>query len=280
MPPLRRSQPLPGWITVPLLAAVFLGLTYLERKRPLRRSVESKLRRDARNIALGGIGAVAVALAEQPLAAPLSALVERRDWGLLPRLRLPLWLEVTAAVLAMDYTMYLWHRMNHRAPWLWRFHAVHHVDLDMDASTAIRFHFGELTASAPFRAAQVLIIGVTPLALSVWQTAFLASILFHHSNVRLPIRVEQRLTRFLVTPRMHGIHHSAVHEETDSNWSSGLSIWDRLHGTLRLDILQDRIVIGVPAYRDPAEVTLPKILAMPFEEQRPLWDPPCASPSR
>ena len=72
---------------------------------------------------------------------------------------------------------------------------------------------------------------------------------------------------------MHGIHHSVVRAETDSNWSSGLTLWDRLHGTLRLDVPQDAITIGVPAYREPADVRLPRILAMPFARQRPSWEP-------
>jgi sterol desaturase/sphingolipid hydroxylase (fatty acid hydroxylase superfamily) len=79
---------------------------------------------------------------------------------------------------------------------------------------------------------------------------------------------------------MHGIHHSTVREETESNWSSGLTLWDRLHGTLRLDLPQDRITIGVPAYRDPSEVTLPRILALPFRSQRPSWQDPSGSEVR
>jgi sterol desaturase/sphingolipid hydroxylase (fatty acid hydroxylase superfamily) len=99
----------------------------------------------------------------------------------------------------------------------------------------------------------------------------MVSILFHHSNVRLPLRAERALNLLVVTPRMHGIHHSTVKEETDSNWSSGLSIWDRLHGTLRLNVPQAEITIGVPAYREPEEAGLAEIIAMPFGEQRPTW---------
>jgi sterol desaturase/sphingolipid hydroxylase (fatty acid hydroxylase superfamily) len=110
-----------------------------------------------------------------------------------------------------------------------------------------------------------------PLALSVWQTATLVEILFHHSNVELPVGVERWRCRLVVTPRMHGIHHSTVPEETGSNWSSGLTLWDWLHGTLRLNVPQDAITVGVPAYRDPAEVTLPHVLSMPFGEQRDSW---------
>lgn len=259
--------------------AVFGTLSWLERKRPLRRSVEPKLTRDARNLTVAAIGAVSIALAETPLVAPLSVLVNRRRWGLLQRIRLPLWLEVMAAGILMDYTLYLWHVLVHKAPWLWRFHLVHHVDLDLDASTAIRFHFGELMQSAPYRAAQVILLGIAPFSLSVCQTALLVSILFHHSNVSLPPELERRLNKLIVTPRMHGIHHSVVDEETNSNWSSGLTIWDRLHGTLNLDVPQEQVTIGAAAYQNPEDVTLPKILVMPFEAQRlPAIEVPYCQP--
>jgi sterol desaturase/sphingolipid hydroxylase (fatty acid hydroxylase superfamily) len=184
------------------------------------------------------------------------------------RLRLPVWLEVSLAVLLMDYTLYLWHILTHRVPALWRCHAVHHIDLDLDASTAVRFHFAELTLSTPWRVAQIVVIGTSPLALSVWQTGLLMSILFHHSNVRVPLALERRLNRLLVTPRMHGIHHSQVRGETDSNWSSGLTLWDRLHGTLKLNVPQGEITIGVPGFEHPDDVTLPKMIALPFAYRR------------
>jgi sterol desaturase/sphingolipid hydroxylase (fatty acid hydroxylase superfamily) len=217
---------------------------------------------------------VALQLAERPVVDRLAAAVEARRWGVLKQIRLPAWLELVLAVALMDYTLYVWHVLTHRVPALWRFHLVHHVDLDLDASTALRFHFAELAASVPWRAGQVLLIGVAPLPLSVWQTALLLSILFHHSNVRLPAGAERWLVRFVVTPRMHGIHHSDVRGHTDSNWSSGLTVWDRLHGTLRLDVPQRSITIGVPGYPSPAELTLGKILAMPFGPERPAWRPP------
>jgi sterol desaturase/sphingolipid hydroxylase (fatty acid hydroxylase superfamily) len=181
---------------------------------------------------------------------------------------------VPLAVVALDYTLYLWHVLTHRVPFLWRFHQVHHVDLDLDASTAIRFHFGEMALSVPWRAAQVLVLGVSPRALALWQKLTLIEILFHHSNLELPLEVERWLCCFVVTPRMHGIHHSIVEEEINSNWSSGLTLWDFLHGTLRLDVPQDEIIIGVPAYRKPEELTLPNLLAMPFAPQRPSWQLP------
>ncbi len=201
-----------------------------------------------------------MALCEDPVTHPLTRWSARRCGGIILALRLSLWLETVVAVLLLDYTLYLWHVLTHNVPWLWRFHAAHHVDLDLDASTAIRFHFGELIQSVAWRAAQIIVMGVSPLTLSVWQTLLFASILFHHSNVRFPPGVERRLPWLVVTPRMHGIHHSARQDETDSNWSSGLSLWDRIHRTLKLDVPQDIITIGVPAFQDPSSVTLPRVL--------------------
>jgi sterol desaturase/sphingolipid hydroxylase (fatty acid hydroxylase superfamily) len=257
----------PGWLSGLLIGGTFFTLLWLERRRPLRRSVERKSRREARNLAVAALSAAAIQIAEKPLVGPLTALVERHRWGLLKRASLPAWLETPLAVALLDYTLYLWHILVHKVPFLWRFHQPHHVDLDLDASTALRFHFGEMVLSVPWRAAQVLLLGVSPLSLSVWQTATLLEIMFHHSNVELPVEVERWLCRLIVTPRMHGIHHSIVPEEMNTNWSSGLTLWDWLHGTLRLDVPQEAITIGVAEYRDPAQVTLPKVLAMPF---RPL----------
>jgi sterol desaturase/sphingolipid hydroxylase (fatty acid hydroxylase superfamily) len=171
----------------------------------------------------------------------------------------------------MDYTLYLWHVLTHRLPFLWRFHIAHHVDLDLDVSTALRFHSGELAFSTGWRAAQILLIGVSPDALSIWQVLTLLSVIFQHSNVRLSFALEHRLNRLVVTPRMHGIHHSIVREETNSNWSSGLTIWDWLHGTLRLNVPQEEIIIGLPAYREPKDLGLLDVLALPFREQRSIW---------
>src|SRR5205807_3040294 len=137
----------------------------------------------------------AIALAERPVAEWLSRIVGRRQWGLLNALPLPAWLEILLSVLLLDYTLYVWHILTHKVPFLWRFHLVHHVDLDLDTSTALRFHFGELALSVPWRAAQIVAIGVSPLSFSIWQTMLALSVMFHHSNVELPIRLERVLNR-------------------------------------------------------------------------------------
>jgi sterol desaturase/sphingolipid hydroxylase (fatty acid hydroxylase superfamily) len=143
-------------------------------------------------------------------------------------------------------------------------HEAHHADRDLDASTAARFHFLEFIASVPWRCAQITVIGVGPRALALWQKLTLAEVLFHHSNLRLPRVLERALAAFVVTPRLHGIHHSVVRAERDSNYSSGLTLWDRLHGSARLDLERDDVKIGLPAIDGPGGMTFVKTLAVPF----------------
>jgi len=171
----------------------------------------------------------------------------RRRWGLLQQVPLPAWLSTLVAVVLLDYTLYLWHVLAHRSPLLWRAHSVPHIDRDLDVSTGVRFHFAELIASAPWRAGQVALIGGNPAALSVWQLFLLVCVLFHHSNVEIPWRFERWISRIIVTPRMHGIHYSRALDEMNSNWSTGLTIWDRLHGTLKLTARSNRSQLATQA---------------------------------
>lgn len=205
---------------------------------------------------------------EKPVAGKLTRLVERKKWGLLKIFRLPRSVETILAVVLLDYTLYIWHFLTHRSKFLWRFHRIHHADLDLTASTAVRFHFGEISLSVLFRAGQIILIGVSPQALRIWQTALFASIFFHHSNVRLSKKFEKKLQMIITTPRLHGIHHSDETQQRDSNWSSGLSVWDRLHGTFRDDVRQAEIRIGVEEFQNPAQVSLAKMLAAPFLSAR------------
>jgi sterol desaturase/sphingolipid hydroxylase (fatty acid hydroxylase superfamily) len=128
-----------------------------------------------------------------------------------------------------------------------------------------------MALTVPVRALQVAIAGADVAALWWWQLLLFASILFHHSNARLPIALERVLVKVIVTPRMHGIHHSDRRDETDSNWSSLLSVWDRLHGTLLLGVPQQQIRIGVPAYQSRGAVTMGHSLLLPFAPQRDDW---------
>jgi sterol desaturase/sphingolipid hydroxylase (fatty acid hydroxylase superfamily) len=242
-----------------------------EKRRPLRRRTQQEPARTLRNLAMGATSLGVVRVLQSPVVQPLAVRAAERRLGLAQQLPAPAWVRDAAAFLLLDYTIYVWHVLTHRVPFLWRFHVVHHADMDLDTTTALRFHAADMTLSIPWRAAQVRLCGASPRALQLWQTFFFVSVLFHHSNLRLPLRLERILVRLLTTPRLHGIHHSVVRRETDSNWSSGLSIWDSLHRTLRTDIPQDAVTIGLPAYRDPRELTLARSLALPFVAQRDAW---------
>jgi sterol desaturase/sphingolipid hydroxylase (fatty acid hydroxylase superfamily) len=255
-------------ITAMVIVIVGGSMLLAERFAPLRSTVESKLRRVARNLSTGGVSLAIMSLIQAPLLQPVAAWIVRDRIGVLQLVQWPRWFETLLAILLLDYTLWWWHWANHRIAFFWRFHLVHHIDRDLDTSTALRFHFGELALSIPIRAAQMVLIGVDPMTLWLWQTIVFASILFHHANVRLPLRIERLLVRFIVTPRMHGIHHSDRLNETNSNWSSLLSWWDYLHGTILLNVPQQKIAIGVPAYAEPSELTIGKILLLPFRRQR------------
>lgn len=246
------------------MVGTFAVLYIFEKRRPLRKQIEQKETSTARNLAIAAAAGVAINLFEKPVTDKLTRFVEKRNFGLLKIFRLPKFLETALAVVLLDYTLYLWHVLTHKSPFLWRFHKVHHADLDLTASTAIRFHFGELTISIVWRAGQILFIGVSPEALKTWQTLLFLSILFHHSNVRLPKEFENKLQKIIVTPRLHGIHHSIVKDEMDSNWSSGLSVWDFLHGTFRNDVPQAKITIGIAEFDEEDKVRLGKMLIEPF----------------
>jgi sterol desaturase/sphingolipid hydroxylase (fatty acid hydroxylase superfamily) len=276
-----------GWWFGALALGVAGALVWAERRHALRPPPggghgEEKRggERLATNLAIAGLTAAVTQVAMGPVVRPLTTWVERERVGLTQRLPLPRWAHDALAVLLLDYTLYWWHVIEHRLPWLYRFHQVHHADLELDISTAARFHFGEFLVSVPWRAAQVVVIGASPRALEVWGRLTMLSVLFHHSNVRLPLALERRLAGLVMTPRLHGIHHSIMQEEQNSNWSSGLSLWDRLHGTFRAAVPQDEIEIGVPAYREPEDVSLGRSLAMPFEPLPPWRLPDGRVPER
>lgn len=255
-------------IASPLLIAIVLILLFLQWRFPLRRQHFSVLRRLVRNYVISIPGLVIVRLAMLPIPFAIAVWGQHRHLGLLNWLPLPGWIAAAAGFLVLDYAYWWWHWALHMIPFLWRFHNVHHTDLDMDVTTAARFHFGEIFFSIGFLSIVIVISGVTPFTFIFFFIVFEAAVAFHHSNWRLPIRLERLLNLIMVTPRMHGIHHSIVQRETNSNWGTIFCWWDTLHRTLRRDIPQDAITIGVAAYRDERELTIGKLLALPFGKQR------------
>ena len=252
-------------------AAIAVLLFLAERRWPLRRPRAALLARLGVNVLVAALALAVAATVVRPLVLRLLGLAAETPFGLLGWLALPPLVEAVLAFLVLDLSFYWWHRANHRVAFLWRFHNVHHFDPDLDLSTALRFHFVEIAFSAAFRVAQVVALGLPAAVFWSYELCFQANTLFHHSNVRLPIGLERALAKVMVTPRMHGIHHSQVEREAMSNYGVLLPWWDRLHRTLRLNVPQRLLEIGVPAY-SRAEDNRPRtVFVAPFERQRDYW---------
>jgi sterol desaturase/sphingolipid hydroxylase (fatty acid hydroxylase superfamily) len=251
-----------------LLPLAVAALLFLQSKWPLRQQHFSVLRRLLRNFVLATPSFAASRLALIPLPFFVSNWATTQRFGVFHWFNVPQPLALVAGLLIYDYAYFWWHQLMHLAPVCWRFHNVHHTDLDMDITTASRFHFGEVAMSIPFRCAIVASFGLGIWTLAIYEVLFALATQFHHSNWRLPIQMERLLNYVVVTPRMHGTHHSIVQRETNSNWGTVSSCWDRMHRTLRIDIPQAEITIGVAAYRDEGELTAGKLFLLPFQRQR------------
>jgi sterol desaturase/sphingolipid hydroxylase (fatty acid hydroxylase superfamily) len=268
-------------LPTPFIAlAVFAFLFVAERFFPLRKATRSLLARLFVNLAISVLTFIVAVGFLQPVVQSALRWSAGHSFGLVHLVALPPPIEFVLSLLLMDLAFYYWHLANHRVPVLWRFHNVHHVDQDLDVSTAFRFHFGEITFSVGFSLLQVSLIGPSAWAFAVYQLVFQAEVLFHHSNIRLPIDAERLLNKVLVTPRMHGIHHSQVQGENNSNFGTVFPWWDRLHRTLGVNIPQDQVVVGVPGYTLREDNRFWNALLMPFRKQRNYWLRPDGTPVR
>jgi sterol desaturase/sphingolipid hydroxylase (fatty acid hydroxylase superfamily) len=268
-------QRLTPWIVGAWLALLFMA----ERVRPLR-GPTSGWRRVGLNVGVTALALGVAAVTVVPTVAGMLVWTRDAQFGLLHWAGLPPLLSAAVGFLLLDLAFYWWHRLNHVWPLLWRFHNVHHIDPNLDSTTSFRFHPGEIAYSAGFRVVQIGLIGPTAATFFVYELVFLAETVFHHSNVRLPVTLERWLNRVIVTPRMHGIHHSVVRDETNSNYSVVFRWWDVLHRSLRLNIPQDDIRIGVAAYSHPDDNAPVSVLALPFRTQREYWRLPQGDDSR
>jgi sterol desaturase/sphingolipid hydroxylase (fatty acid hydroxylase superfamily) len=214
--------------------AVLLILWLLETSFPLFADRPQRVRHALRNLTAGGLNLVVIGLGFATATAGVAAWAERARFGLLNRWTGPPWAELIAALLLLDAWMYVWHRANHTVPFLWRFHRMHHSDPAVDVTTALRFHAGEIAISSALRLALIPLLGLHLWHVVLYETILLPVIAFHHSNVAVPEAWDRRLRAVIVSPNMHRVHHSDWQPETDSNFASIFSWWDRLGRSIRL----------------------------------------------
>ena len=188
------------------------------------------------------------------------------DTGLLPFLKTPHALAFAITFVAFDLFNFLLHRLLHRVPWFWRFHAIHHSDTEFDSTTHYRHHPLEYVITMAFYSGFVWALGPDPFALVCASTAHQFNSLFNHSNIALPPALDRVLRRVFVTPDMHRIHHSSRREETDSNYGNLFSCWDRLFGCYVDEPQggQSGFDLGLIDYREPQQLTLWGLLKGPF----------------
>ena len=193
---------------------------------------------------------------------------ETAGWGVLNVLDWPRWIELLAAIIFLDFAIYLQHVLSHALPVFWRLHQIHHSDMDFDTTTAIRFHPIEILVSLIFKVGLVAAIGADPWAVLLFEAILNGTALFNHGNVRLPAKLERGLRFLIVTPDMHRVHHSTDTAETNRNFGFALSIWDRLCGTYQQAPAKGHLgmEIGLHAYRNFSRLGLGNLLLLPFRK--------------
>lgn len=260
----------PSWIRLGFFLGVLLLCALWENKLPRKTLTASRGFRWVNNLSLVAVNSLIVALV-MPIAAFQAAIIaQEQQWGLFNLLSLPAWLNVLLAVILLDFVIYVQHVVFHYVKPLWKLHRMHHADLDIDVTTGARFHPIEIIISMGVKIATVFILGVSPIAIVVFEIVLNASAMFNHSNAKLALSADQKLRNVIVTPDMHRVHHSVIAKETNSNFGFFLSVWDRLFGTYRAqpELGHDDVVIGIPEIRNEAEQRLDKLLTQPFRYNR------------
>ncbi len=257
----------PLFRTTAFVATIAL-LLISERLWPRR--VSRSIKHALTNVGLMITNTVLARLISSTSVVGFSLLAADNGWGLFNVVVLPGWLEVAAAIVLLDFAIYVQHRLFHLVPWLWRFHAVHHADRAFDVTTAVRFHPGEIVISLGYKIGLVFLIGPAALAALLFEALLSSASLFNHANLKLPHRVDAAIRTLIVTPDMHRIHHSVEIDEHNRNFGFLASWWDRLFGTYRDDprATHEEMPIGLEGLQDASDQTYGALLRQPFTGSR------------
>lgn len=261
-------------LPVILLAAFWSWETW----QPFFGQREGRLKHAARNLAVALFNTVVLAVAFGTLTVFVAEWSAEKQVGLLNVLSLADPIRFGLALVLLDGWMYVWHRANHGIPWLWRFHRMHHSDRNMDVTTATRFHLGEQVLSSALRLGLIPLLGIEVWNLVVYDALVLAVIMFHHADISVG-RCDPWLRWLIVTPDMHKVHHSDWQPETDSNYSTVLSMWDRLARSFRMRSDPKTIVFGLEEFTDRSWQTWWGMWKTPFSAVKRFEPPPTSDES-
>lgn len=248
--------------------AVFAAMGLWEVLAPRRALSIGRASRWPNNLGILVVDAVAVRVLVPAAAVGAALFAGESGWGLFNLAGVPLWLSAILGFLILDLAIYAQHFVFHHVPVLWRLHRMHHADLDIDVTTGVRFHPIEILLSMAIKIAIVFAFGIPAIAVLIFEIALNATSMFNHANVTMPAWLDRIVRLFVVTPDMHRVHHSIKREETDSNFGFNLPWWDRLFGTYRPapQAGHSGMTIGLPVFRDPAELRIDRLLTQPFRD--------------
>ncbi|WP_245912430.1 sterol desaturase family protein [Brunnivagina elsteri] len=175
---------------------------------------------------------------------------QQKFWlGFLHLVELP-WLAATISFVIIDLYMYVWHRLMHSSNITWQFHQVHHTEMSMNTSTAYRFHTVEVILSNVPKLFLIWLLGIKPSYLLFYEITLAIELIFHHSNWALPWKLDKFLSYLIVTPNIHRLHHSQSFQDTQFNYASILTIWDKLFHTCSYPKYPEKIQLGLTEYRN------------------------------
>jgi Sterol desaturase len=251
-------------------AAIFFIVAQSEKIAPRRILLKSKFKRWISNLGMQIIDVALLRLIFPVFPVGVAVICAQKGWGLLNYYQVIQPLALFIGILALDFVIYLQHRMFHFVPIFWRVHMVHHTDQDIDVTTAVRFHPLEIILSLLIKFTAVAAIGAPPLSVLIFEIILNGASMFNHGNIKIPLSFDHVIRMVLVTPDMHRVHHSVVARETNSNYGFSFSWWDRLLGTYIAQPQEghDKMRIGLNGYHDNRSLKLSALLAMPFLYQK------------
>ena len=232
-----------------------------------KKRVDSKAKRWLNNLGMAAVDSVILQSGVFLLPVSFAYAARSRGMGIFNQFYGMAWEKWVAAVILLDLIIYLQHILFHFVPILWRLHQVHHSDLDIDVTTAIRFHPIEIIISLLIKLTAVAAFGFPPGAVLTFEILLNATAMFNHANIYIPAGIDRIIRLFLVTPDMHRVHHSIIIKESNTNFGFSLSLWDRLCGTYRAQpgAGHDGMTIGLTYARE--HKSLIQLLMMPFKRQ-------------